>query len=323
MSQYLVSICIPTYNRAPYLKKCLDSLVCQPEFQEGLVEIVVSDNASTDSTYDLVKKYQIKYKNIIYHKNAKNIGFQNIGLVATLANGTFCKLGNDTLIYKPESLKYFCEIVGKYKADRPILWFSNGNVRTKVKEETCFSFPEEFLYAASFYITWLGTIGVWKEDVEAYAKCFFKKQNELGQTENLINLLQQHRPIVLLTKVFSDGSHVKGKNVSYGIFRVFYHEYLGLIQRLRTSNLISSKCLNELEKDLFFCFFTNSIILWETNFGSFRYSDENLKDLVFKECAKKKYFKKFRRHYRTEKVKWLIKRMPIGIWLIRIKHIMK
>ena len=59
--QYLVSICIPTYNRAPYLKKCLDSLVCQPEFQQGLVEIVVSDNASTDDTEKVAEAYSTAY----------------------------------------------------------------------------------------------------------------------------------------------------------------------------------------------------------------------------------------------------------------------
>ena len=43
--QPLVSICIPTYNRAECLKETIESIICQPEFLEGKVEIVVSDNA--------------------------------------------------------------------------------------------------------------------------------------------------------------------------------------------------------------------------------------------------------------------------------------
>lgn len=46
----LLSICIPTYNRAEYLAKSLDTLVCLPEFNSSEVEVVISDNASTDNT---------------------------------------------------------------------------------------------------------------------------------------------------------------------------------------------------------------------------------------------------------------------------------
>jgi len=53
----LLSICIPTYNRAEYLAKSLDTLVCLPEFNSSEVEVVISDNASTDNTQEVAKKY--------------------------------------------------------------------------------------------------------------------------------------------------------------------------------------------------------------------------------------------------------------------------
>ena len=44
-----LSICIPTYNRAVELRPLLDTIVAQTG--HGLdVEIVISDNASTDNT---------------------------------------------------------------------------------------------------------------------------------------------------------------------------------------------------------------------------------------------------------------------------------
>ena len=46
----LVSICIPTYNRVEQLKITMESIMAQPEFREGKVEIVISDNASDDDT---------------------------------------------------------------------------------------------------------------------------------------------------------------------------------------------------------------------------------------------------------------------------------
>lgn len=51
----LVSICIPTYNGAAFLEEALNSALAQTY---GNIEIVVSDDASSDTTLQIVKKYQ-------------------------------------------------------------------------------------------------------------------------------------------------------------------------------------------------------------------------------------------------------------------------
>ena len=51
----LLSICIPTYNRETYLAKTLDSIVNQNIFlSSDDINIVISDNCSTDGTEALV-----------------------------------------------------------------------------------------------------------------------------------------------------------------------------------------------------------------------------------------------------------------------------
>lgn len=63
---YLLSVCIPTFNREHNIKKMLDSI--KPYSN---VEIVVCDDGSTDKTRELIEKYydklNIKY---IYQKNS-------------------------------------------------------------------------------------------------------------------------------------------------------------------------------------------------------------------------------------------------------------
>ena len=61
----LLSICIPTYNRAEYLKKTLESIVWQRDFLSKDVEVVISDNCSTDDTASVVAKFVEKYPNKI------------------------------------------------------------------------------------------------------------------------------------------------------------------------------------------------------------------------------------------------------------------
>ena len=91
----LLSICIPTFNRAEYLPVMLESIFSQGSF-DG-VEVIVSDNNSYDDTARIVKEYQKHYKNLFYYKNDINVGFdRNVLNCLTRAKGKYCwVLGDD------------------------------------------------------------------------------------------------------------------------------------------------------------------------------------------------------------------------------------
>lgn len=88
-SEVILTIVIPTYNKEKYLEKCLNSIIMQEtDYEYG---IVICDDASTDSTIDIIRKYQQKYKNIALLRSNINQGlFKNI-----------------TRIYKELKSKYF------------------------------------------------------------------------------------------------------------------------------------------------------------------------------------------------------------------------
>jgi glycosyltransferase involved in cell wall biosynthesis len=72
-SHPLVTIAIPTYNRADaYLKQAIQSALSQTYPN---IEIIVSDNCSTDDTEALVKSFSDPHLRYIKHKN--NIGANN------------------------------------------------------------------------------------------------------------------------------------------------------------------------------------------------------------------------------------------------------
>lgn len=66
----LLSICIATYNRAPYLKNILDNIVWQDWFSDE-VEIVIYHDESSDNTEEIVTWFQEEYSNITYYKTEK------------------------------------------------------------------------------------------------------------------------------------------------------------------------------------------------------------------------------------------------------------
>jgi abequosyltransferase len=71
--QPMLSLCIPTFNRARFLDECLDSLRSTPSEVWERIEILISDNASTDCTQEVVRKYEKEYR-IRYFRNETNIG---------------------------------------------------------------------------------------------------------------------------------------------------------------------------------------------------------------------------------------------------------
>jgi O-antigen biosynthesis alpha-1,3-abequosyltransferase len=77
----LISICIPTYNRVRLLEETLASILSQLSDD---VEIVISDNASSDNTQEMVLAYQAKYPCIRYFRNESNLGYDR-NLLACLA----------------------------------------------------------------------------------------------------------------------------------------------------------------------------------------------------------------------------------------------
>lgn len=63
MSEIMVSICVLSYNHEKYLRDCLDGIVTQKT--SFPIEAWVHDDASTDSSADIIKEYQQKYPDII------------------------------------------------------------------------------------------------------------------------------------------------------------------------------------------------------------------------------------------------------------------
>ena len=83
----LVSIGLPVFNGEKKLSYALDLLIAQDYPQ---IEIIISDNGSTDRTQDICQKYLIKDPRIKYFRVEKNLGtIWNFNRVFTLSSGNY------------------------------------------------------------------------------------------------------------------------------------------------------------------------------------------------------------------------------------------
>ncbi|UOF91392.1 glycosyltransferase [Fodinisporobacter ferrooxydans] len=99
-SRPILSICIPTYNRAELLKYSLKSIIPQVNEFSDEVELIVSDNGSDDHTIEVVKWAQ-QMGDFKFHRNIENLGvIKNIfKLTHELSSGEYCwVLGDDDML---------------------------------------------------------------------------------------------------------------------------------------------------------------------------------------------------------------------------------
>jgi glycosyltransferase involved in cell wall biosynthesis len=98
--QPTLTIAIPTWNRAPYLRLNLEQLAAQFPAVARKVEILISDNCSTDETPEVVNGFVAHGLPIRYIRNPENIGSDcNIAQCFNEAAGRYVLiLGDDDLL---------------------------------------------------------------------------------------------------------------------------------------------------------------------------------------------------------------------------------
>ena len=153
MTEPLISICIPTWNRRYALKDSLQSIVNQKSFLDKRVEIVICDNNSDDETKVEVKRLCDVYDNIHFYENPENIWpMPNVKKVMSLWNWKYIlALWSDDYIH-PNGLNELLNIIGSKSPDIIIIWNSFNEKKDKIKNfENLTSF---FDYLWNCYKTW-------------------------------------------------------------------------------------------------------------------------------------------------------------------------
>lgn len=103
----LLSVCIPTWNRAASLRKTLDSLAAAvPSLPPGALELCVSDNASSDGTPAILAEWNNPGLPLRSARLPENGGFSaNYWSVARLASGKFTWITGDDDAFEAQGLK--------------------------------------------------------------------------------------------------------------------------------------------------------------------------------------------------------------------------
>lgn len=100
----ILSICIPTYNRAQLLRECLESIAVSRRVDE--IAVTISDNASTDDTSDVVDGFRGRLPALIYHRGDSLIDAHlNFRCAAELASTPFVWIFGDDDQLQPAAIE--------------------------------------------------------------------------------------------------------------------------------------------------------------------------------------------------------------------------
>ncbi len=99
----LISIALCTYNGAKYLSEQLDSLLNQTYPN---LELVIQDDCSTDTTWDILKQYEAHHPHIKLFRNNSNLGFQkNFESILGKCIGDWIAISDQDDIWLPEKIE--------------------------------------------------------------------------------------------------------------------------------------------------------------------------------------------------------------------------
>ncbi|RZL00791.1 MAG: glycosyltransferase family 2 protein, partial [Hymenobacter sp.] len=112
-----LTIAIPTYNRAALLEQCLQRLLPQVQAASALIEVIISNNASTDATKAVAAAYESRFNRFRYAENETNIGADgNIAQAFRLAQGQYAWVFSDDDVLLPG---YLNDIIALLQREQP------------------------------------------------------------------------------------------------------------------------------------------------------------------------------------------------------------
>lgn len=124
MSNKLVSILIPAYNRAQYIETAIESALSQSYKN---IEVIIYDDGSTDNTINVLSKYEGNKKIIIIkNNNNKGVGYARNKLLANASGDYLCWLDSDDIMHK-DRINILLEEIQANDSDiiySKIQWFS-------------------------------------------------------------------------------------------------------------------------------------------------------------------------------------------------------
>lgn len=223
--QPLMSICIPTFNRAPHLEHILESIFSQIG-QNSLIEVIVSDNASTDGSYEIANRYAALYSNMRVLRNQSNLGADlNMYHVMNAARGKFIKMQGDDDFYIKDSIYPLLHDLHTNKDCGVIQLF----VRNNSNQVVTGTGMQSYLKETSIYAAFISAIILRREDLERIEKPDLFLPSSFNQLYLQYEILEKNPKYCIINRNIFTYAGLSSDAYSFG--EVILRNYQSILNR--------------------------------------------------------------------------------------------
>ncbi len=244
----VVSVCLPVFNGERYLSQAIESVLDQ-DFKS--FELIISDNASSDSTLKIAQEYAKKDSRIRLWSNPKNIGpLPNYNVCLNLATGDYIKPFAYDDLWKPTILS---EMLSAFRSMPDLNLVSvhctdidDNNTPVKPLIEQVFHgvvsgavVEKEFLLS---FINWIGEPSKVMFPRPLIGKGFNNNYYHLGDIEYWLRIIGQEtcyeipKPLCLIRRHQESFTHASLKELLFALdILQFGHDYKNSYRKLELS----------------------------------------------------------------------------------------
>lgn len=253
--EILISICVPTYNRANVLQDCLESIVGSKAYDDNVVEIVVSDNNSTDETPTIVSNFVRKFNNVVYNRNEENIGGErNFIKVLSIAHGKLLKLHNDYCVFTENGIGDLLNIA-RNEDEKKSFIFLDSRQGFSFRRYECPNM-NTFVQTECMYLSWISSFVFWNKDYMNLEEKDREIATQFMQTDWALRLYRQKEQHVIYFCDIFRRNPFKERRGGFNFINIF-SKYPQMFIPYKESGDISEKTIMNISKQVF-----ENLLLW-------------------------------------------------------------
>lgn len=242
MSNYLLSICIPTNGVSRWVVPNVRQIYSLGT-DNNIFEVVVADNAPNEEMDAAMAEFS-KYPNFRYVKTRAE-GFYNIIENFIQAKGDFMIKINHRCLMQKGSIERIYQLGCEYIDRKPLIYLSNGLLKENRRME--FDSFDGYLRKLTYYSSLSEGLFFWKEDLLEVANIKFAV---MSPNVSLMFNSKTKKLFVIDDTKFGDAQDSTGK-YGYDLFNTFAVLFLDLVNQVRIEGYLSKDGFIQIKNDLF------------------------------------------------------------------------
>jgi len=221
----LLTIAFITYNRRQYLAESLPRVLAQVG-NLAQVEVLVSDNASTDDTRAFVQEMQKMYKELRYHCNEKNVGAEgNIHRAMQASRGEYVLIAGDDDYFCDGALHVLLDTIKKNRGDALFYMAQNPTPMHVHRGAGAL----EYIARLNYAMTWLTAVVMRRDLYLGIEEPQKYDDTRMPQVYLQLEILKQMAEFTIIEGQFFAEGTGNHEPAGYNFAEVFIKNYLDIL----------------------------------------------------------------------------------------------